>query len=444
MSKSSPLVSWGVQTAETESDLSLSVGKTGVTMLDEGMGRLMDYALIINGYLEDPVAGTIKLDSTDKFKELLNEMIVFSKSYFRFEENLIKKNFLPWLAFHKEEHQKILNLLNDNSKNVAAGQLYVTPDFQIQLLESLINHVNKADCPSFNQKYRSKALLNLKSSEELLVFVPSTGISPVDQNIKTFCKSLTQVSSYFQYYENKSPNEKEWFQIQTFFNNFYHNIRAHFDFQEKFIKKIGLPGYLAHKKDHWVFLNSISNFCRKIAARQAVFSSNIHLGTLNWWLTHFKEEDCKLFNSKKVFQCALEESNVWNDLEWMFADFEDNSIQLKLVIQEFLKAIPLILNKEGSEKISNPFKSALESLKKMFKEEESSDQRLKCSIPHKIEHRNIENQIQEVIESIETNRVGLNHLLVEDTLSSLVFHYNRSDFRDYQLFKNLSFEEIQP
>ena len=80
----------------------------------------------------------------------------------------------------------------------------------------------------------------------------------------------------------------------------------------------------------------------------------------------------------------------------------------------------------------------------MFKEEESSDQRLKCSIPHKIEHRNIENQIQEVIESIETNRVGLNHLLVEDTLSSLVFHYNRSDFRDYQLFKNLSFEEIQP
>lgn len=67
----------------------------------------------------------------------------------------------------------------------------------------------------------------------------------------------------------------------------------HFEFEEKYMKKIGFPELDSHKKGHQTFIDMIYGFKRDIGSGNVLLNSTIINDLRNWILNHILVEDRK-------------------------------------------------------------------------------------------------------------------------------------------------------
>lgn len=434
MSQTSPLVSWGIKTAESESDLSLSMGQTSVSIIDEGARQLLNYALHLSEYIDNEEVGTIKLEKTNDCISLLEEAFIFGKSYFTYKDNILSRYFLPWPEYHKSQHADILELIHENLSTLKRGQLHVTPEFRTKWISKIIDHINKVDCPTFSPKFRTTALLSSKNCDDLQLFVNTTGIQTVDHDVYMLVKSLSNAANCLSYYDGKNLSDEDWVKAQQIFSQFYKDVCHHFGSQEEYIKRLGLSGLLQHRQKHYEFQRSIYSFCTKLKSKEAKLNKQVQIGMLNWWINHFNNDDRITFSYKIALQNILEERNNQKEIEWFFPKLNDKLFESDyLSVAQKLSECSLHLEAKNKGELLIALNETFKLISELFAKEEDLNS-LHCSLPHRKEHTKLLHRMKNLASDIEKGRVGLNRALVEDIISLFLIHCQKFDNRDYSLF----------
>ena len=84
------------------------------------------------------------MSDRDKVREVLVDLIDYTKTHFTFEEELMAKSGYPQLDSHKELHKAFIVRIKKRAKDHIDGQ-DVTRDLASDLKAWLLNHIKKDD-----------------------------------------------------------------------------------------------------------------------------------------------------------------------------------------------------------------------------------------------------------------------------------------------------------
>jgi hemerythrin len=76
---------------------------------------------------------------------LLNDLILYTRSHFSSEEELLASNGYPLLESHRDEHQRLLQKVADFQKDFLAGNAHISVELMDFLQKWITNHILKTD-----------------------------------------------------------------------------------------------------------------------------------------------------------------------------------------------------------------------------------------------------------------------------------------------------------
>lgn len=118
-----------------------------INSIDEQHKKLV---ALINKLHDGMMTGTAK----SILKEIIAELIEYTKTHFRYEEELMKNNGYEDLVKHKASHELFVDRIIDFQEEYLKGEILLSIDIINFLRDWLINHIAGSD-----QKY-SQILIN--------------------------------------------------------------------------------------------------------------------------------------------------------------------------------------------------------------------------------------------------------------------------------------------
>jgi hemerythrin-like metal-binding protein len=81
----------------------------------------------------------------EEISRILSQLTAHSKAHFAFEEHLMRQDSYNRLQNHVEEHEAMMQILNDMTQNFHDGKLNLLPGQVQTALAFLLKHINTSD-----------------------------------------------------------------------------------------------------------------------------------------------------------------------------------------------------------------------------------------------------------------------------------------------------------
>lgn len=119
--------------------------ETGVQVIDDQHKKIV---ALINSLQNSLVEGS----SSGRVDEILNDLMLYTKEHFSFEEKLFMEHNFPYQAEHRKEHEELISQVNEFSdklqlskKNGSTDSPLLAINLAQFLKQWLVEHIEKED-----------------------------------------------------------------------------------------------------------------------------------------------------------------------------------------------------------------------------------------------------------------------------------------------------------
>lgn len=234
---------WILLTATTWEDIAGSVKLTGISFIDKDHKILANFILDINRILIQIKANKMDLTFLEKQRIILKGLYDYAVLHFGREEKLIKYYKLHCLQEQEEQHVKILKLLKSVLDDYSSGNISVSEELKLSLMDWLVNHINTYDFNSYSVSHWSEIIRNSKRIQDLFVLIKKTFVRPIDVANRDF---MTKIISVFS--ETEKDNDISEFKKRI--SAASNEIQKLYELKSTFMEKYKIQGIEDQKAQH--------------------------------------------------------------------------------------------------------------------------------------------------------------------------------------------------
>jgi hemerythrin-like metal-binding protein len=282
-------IRWLMQTARQWDDISDIIRETGIEVIDHDHRKMIEYAFQLNQILSRNRSNSVNIDLIGDQSQLLWELYRYTRMHFSREEELIQDFHLQNYEFHKEQHKRILLVLQNMIHDFVSGRISISSNLKMMILDWIITHINETDRDTFLIE-NFRPLLNRSTTwEEVKTIIRPTGIIVIDDQHR----KMTELTLSLHQLIGSSPNEKE---LKNRIGELIDYASLHFQTEEDFIRTHSIDGLDQQKNQHRKFLELIDTYRQDLSKRNL---NELKTIILEWWINHINHTDFNTFNLRK-------------------------------------------------------------------------------------------------------------------------------------------------
>lgn len=422
---------WILQTSNEWEDVSDVLEMTGFSIIDNDHKQLIRYILRLNEVIELFESNKMDILSLGRERDLLDDFLNYTKHHFGTEELILKKFKMDNLELQKEQHRIIIDKIQDSIAEFESGKIMITSSLKVELLDWIIDHVNKIDKDTFKISSFRKAFAETDDWDHISILVENVGLSFVDEEHRDITRKLIE---FFNYYEEQDHGQSEFVNKV---NQLIEVFEIHFNHEETFIAEHELDNLDAQKMAHNGFLNTLEEIKLKVIRNERLNICEIRADVLTWWVGHINGIDNRTFNLGNWAKRKVVNANSAESLMWLIEktgndeiDFEHKRfIEIGMELSDVVSSDHTIADK--LEKMTKLYELA----KVHFAREESimDENKSLSDGHHKAEHRKILKYLNGCLGFLKSGRMEIDNDFKVKLVDWWIHHTNYVDIKTFGL-----------
>ncbi len=303
---------WVMQSARTWDDLSFLVRRTGVGAVDADHRRLTEFGLQINRFVDTAEKAAVDLDAIAQQGQLLQDLYDYARDHFTREEALIRRYDLGMMDVQREQHQRILALLQGTLEDYRSGRLMINASLKMAILEWVVVHINHVDYECFTLDKWREALRRAQSWSDVATIVQRTQVAQIDVEHER----LTEVFLKLGQALRQAAGPEATAVIAGLFDQMASGAAAHFAHEEDFQQRFQLPGLATQQEQHRQFLALVARYRQRHEREGAAVRDELELALLEWWINHINETDYSMLSMERWGAKVMERATSWDEVAW--------------------------------------------------------------------------------------------------------------------------------
>ncbi|MCK5884138.1 MAG: hemerythrin family protein [Bacteriovoracaceae bacterium] len=420
-------VRWLLQTSRKWEDIEHIVMETGIAEVDEDHKILAKYAIDLNNAINRIDSDDFGVNNIEEEYKLLKTFQDYAIDHFRREEELIIKHQIDGLEIQQTQHKKILDKVEVTIESFRAGRIMVSLSLKLELLDWIVDHINKIDYSIFSPEHFSSSIESAVGWEDLRIFFRGTGVLSIDQE-------HTEIIEIFLSFTNSCKMTSPRSEI-IIFDQFIESVISHCNHEEEFIEEYKLPNLSTQKKSHKSFIDLILKHRKRIMSDSSIDMVKMKYDIVVWWIRHTSKLDRSSLALENWTEQIFKNTKVLNDISWLIHKTGDD-----IVDQQHLDVVRIALDlfrysDEGST-LSDTLQGFCElenAVKKHFVYEEKvlGDSQYQQMEAHKVEHEQILAWLSSIRISIENGSFVFNRGIKIKLLEWWISHTNYIDYKAF-------------
>jgi len=428
---------WIMNTARTWNDISFIIKKTGIEMVDNDHRRFVELALEINQFIDMMYHEQVDLSYIQQERELLQALYEYAEEHFQREQDLINHYKLEGLQLQKEQHRRILSMLQETVRAYQAGRLTITLNLKSAILEWVAVHINQADYETFKLEKWRGVLHTARTWDDLAATVRHTGVTWIDEEHRALTELTLKLNQALRAVNGDGSGEEAVDGIERLFDQVRRYVGEHFAHEERFLREYQIPGGEVQEKQHERFLNTIAEYRREFRTKGTISSAEFELAVLEWWINHINEVDYNSFSMEKWGHKVIELARTWEQISWLIRSMgvEEVDEDHRRLVEIGLELSDLIEKAEhdgdgSSVEVVRIFQELFECAKEHFAREEDimKERGLPGLEEHHEEHEHLLEAIQGYRQHFEERRLSLTSNLKIQMMEWWINHTNGTDY----------------
>lgn len=430
-------ISWSIHTSRRWSDINSVLKYINIDFIDYDHQLLVKYTLKLNQII-DSVEKNFSLEDIKEIQLLIKNLFDYATEHFEREESFMDTYKLPNIEIHKKEHDQILTMLNQYLEDFSEGKIKITANLKAQLMEWLINHINKTDYEFFKIENWSHNILNASNWDDVKAIIRQIGVGEIDKQhqVLTVIALNTMKNIEINPIDNVINSECKLLKDYALY---------HFQYEHEFMKKYGIPDVEIHLDQHDYFINTIDDYSIELKQNIKIIE-DIKIWTLTWWINHINTVDRDYFGYSNWAYGVIEKAETLGDVEFIL-----RKIGIEKIDNEHLKLMEMTMDlnsmiklneKNGVDYIKNE-KSRIEILDVINKiyeyatyhfdgeEEIMKKNHMKEFQNHHAEHAEILKQLLGIKENFVNKRLYPSSNIKTIILEWWIEHTNNTDYRTF-------------
>ncbi len=283
---------WAMGSARSWRDISSIVPETGIDLVDSDHRVLLEFAVELNLLSEDAGKGFSE-ELLERQRDLLYALQEYTKYHFEREEHFIQAIGAPNLELQRAEHARIIQSLDDRSRDFASGRLSVSSELRRSIFTWIVDHISNTDIETFRLAHLEGTLVKARSWFDVRGIFRSTGVDALDAQHRVLVNKILDLSSALH---EKSDVPVLRAKLDTV-RKVTHD---HFAFEEVFMEKYGIDGLGNQKSIHTSFLERLRATDSALAESSGKPLDTAHVVNelMAWLLDHVNGLDYNDFRSK--------------------------------------------------------------------------------------------------------------------------------------------------
>lgn len=427
---------WIMQTARTWEDLAPVIKETGISGVDKDHRVLAEYILELNELLMK-LDKEFSLEIVEEQRELFNKFQLYTRVHFHREESFLEKYKLPGIQKQRDEHKKILKMLEKIIFDFNTGRISSAFKLRIQLLDWIVDHINNTDFVVFDFVNICESLLELESWNDISGFIRNIHVPPLDRDHKYLTESIIKLGQKIRFLLNNEGAETD--KLLTLFDETLVITEKHFNREENIIRKFRIPEGDVQNQQHNKFVNYLKTQREIIGDGDRSKLPELEQELLFWWIQHINVYDYKTFRKTDWIGNVFTMANMAEDVLWLINktgieqidndhwNFIELLFELKYIID------PEVDQTNKQEECLEEMKRVIEYARGHFLREEAimENRHSKDLENHKKEHDKILTILEEHYKGIETGMINLSVQLREKLMNWWIDHTNGVDYETF-------------
>ena len=157
-------------------------------------------------------------------------------------------------------------------------------------------------------------LQTAKTWDDIAEVVNQTGIDRIDRDYQAMIENVLELNRLIQAFEKDDLDLETIERESKLFERLYEDAARHFTWEEKFIKKLDLPGLGRQEEQHAKFLLLLHTYRRDFEKGRLWVTLNLKMAVLEWVVDHVNKEDYQTFCGGNWVPRVIEKAQSWNDL----------------------------------------------------------------------------------------------------------------------------------
>ncbi|MBF0205272.1 MAG: hypothetical protein HQK53_00130 [Oligoflexia bacterium] len=311
-------VRWVLQTSKTPADISSVLKLCMVESVNNDHRQLITYALELNNMIDNIRNGAIDIEVIKNGSRLIENFLNYTHEHFSREEQLIQKFNLPFYDKQIEQHQLIIEKLENLLTNFKSGRLAFTQKLKLMLLEWVIIHVISTDMETFKLEHFNYFILNAHSWSDFNDIIRRVGISEIDDQHQVITKQSLKI---LQMNKDRAITIDSLDLLDSFVNEvalLKKLLHEHFIYEEKLIKNYNIPNLEKQSNNHKQFLTTINSL--EVAIKESNKLEGIEKFRqfiITWWINHINNVDYATFSIASWAPRILESAQNIEEIKWI-------------------------------------------------------------------------------------------------------------------------------
>lgn len=424
-------IKWKMQTSENWADIKDVMYPINIDFIDHDHKLLVEYALQLNK-LTARMDKDFSLESLENVRKLLEDLYSYAVQHFKREEVFMDRYQLPGVEGHKRIHTKILKMIRTYIDDFAKGRVAIGQMLRAQLMDWLINHINKIDYNFFSIKNWQDNLIEANGWDSVSDIISLVGIKSIDKEHRHITENAIDLF-------RRMDNHDKPYIISSQMELLIDEITRHFDNEEALMKKYDILDE-NHLRKHGEFISELKNMKTKIFD-QSQDSKGFKLWMLSWWINHINDVDQKTFEADRWVRGVIQQSGELDDMLDLLRlthikGIDDDHI----AVIELVLALYQCLDDPSNQEKNKQEGQVLDLLEKIYKRAEVHFAReekimqtynLEDLASHTAEHKSLLAKIKELIDHYKEGRLMASANIKTMVLDWWINHTNNFDYRTF-------------
>ncbi len=415
---------WIMQTATTWDDISDIIECVGINFIDSDHKQLANYLVEINRIIIDLKSNKVDMNLIQQQKDILTKLYDYAGAHFKREEKMISKFKLGGLSVQKEQHTKILIMLESILDSFSKGNTTITEDLKLKILDWLVVHINTYDFNTYNLENWSSQLSEAKTIKDILILIKLSGIVSIDKSNKKLIEHLLKI---FNDYSKNS----DFIELKKSMLSISDELKKNLENEVEFISKYQLKGDKLQISEHDKLCEFINN--EDVEEKDL---SKFKVDLLVLILMHISKVDYQLFNVDEHIDNLLLYSSTKAEIDWLikktdYPEIDEQHINFVDLLLNFTHELNEANSKEELLEITGKGTSSLIKYARDHFEHEETIMKEKPNLPgineHKIAHNNILDKLSQIKYFVDNQKVDVFPILRSKILNLWIHHTNSVD-----------------
>lgn len=282
------------------------------------------------------------------------------------------------------------------------------------------------------EKWISWTMQTAKTWEDMEGVMKYTHIDFIDYDHKTLVEYALKLNKLIQQLSDKFSTETIE-EIKTIFEELYDYAVHHFEREEIFMEKYGLPNDEMHKIEHERILSILKSSLDEFLKGKVNVSHKLKTQIMNWLIQHINETDYHFFNIKNWNQ-NLVNASKWEEIKDIISlvGIKEIDAQHKQLTISAMDTMNQLRNNLSDKQIQSLFENFLQIIEYHFNYEEEFMKRY--DIKEEEKHEDIHQFFIEQVKAIQNELINDKSTMNERKVWILTWWINHINIIDVKTF----------